>query len=107
MIWKSRELLDSAAGKPCANCGRRDGTTVAAHSNDLRHGRGAYFKTADILTARLCAPCHDFVDGRRNDEPTGLWGPTREDRREVWRRGFEATVVALALEGWIRPPGRP
>ncbi|MBL0142644.1 MAG: DUF1364 family protein [Betaproteobacteria bacterium] len=100
-MHRDRRLLDSANGKPCAGCGRNDGTVVAAHSNDLAHGKGVGHRAHDIFHARLCHACHDFVDGRRKDEPTGLYPATRDGRRECWRRAFDRTILALAMEGRI------
>lgn len=51
----------------CFSCGLQNPNgdlLCLAHSNELELGRGAYFKTADILGAILCQRCHDLVDGR-------------------------------------------
>lgn len=103
-MFRHPTLLASAKDKPCSNCGRNDGTVVAAHSNDLSHGKGSGLKAHDVFHARLCHGCHDFVDGRAPTERTGRYQPTHEDRRECQRRAMFATWLTLAQEGWISTP---
>jgi Protein of unknown function (DUF1364) len=99
---RDRGLLDLARGQACQNCGTRDGTIVAAHSNAQQHGKGKSLKAHDCLHAWLCMACHDWLDGRRNGlDPTGMYQPVRFERREMWERAFARTVVELWRQGLI------
>lgn len=60
--YRNRALLDLADGAECAICGAQDGTVVAAHSNQSRHGKGAGIKAEDCFTAALCYSCHSRLD---------------------------------------------
>ncbi|MGL4640908.1 MAG: nuclease domain-containing protein, partial [Shewanella sp.] len=61
-------LLKLAQGKPCLmhaayNCLRPDtSTTVAAHSNELRHGKGRGMKAHDHYSVWACVNCHRWYD---------------------------------------------
>lgn len=51
----------------CFSCGLQNPNgdlLCLAHSNQIDLGRGAYFKTHDLLGAIVCQPCHDLIDGR-------------------------------------------
>ena len=63
MTYRAPKLLKAAQDRPCVICSAV-GTTVAAHSNSLAHGRGFAHKAPDYYTAYLCQQCHDKVDGR-------------------------------------------
>lgn len=66
-----------------------------AHSNELRHGRGAYHKSLDIHGAILCERCHSAVDGRNNDLPT------KEAKREAHRLAHDRTISWWWTEGYL------
>ncbi len=85
-MWRSRKLLDSARGHGCQapGCGRDDGTIVAAHSNQGRHGKGGALKAHDCFVAFLCARCHAYVD---TDSKA-----SQADRTAVWMGGFIRSV---------------
>jgi hypothetical protein len=93
-MLRSKPLLALAKGQPCMNCGC-EGTTVAAHSNMLIHGKGKGIKAHDCFTAWLCAACHSWLDQGRGMDPTGLYDDTREDKASMWRRAFYRTVYQL------------
>lgn len=60
-----RKYLATAQGQSCVNCGRKDGTVVAAHYTGLRAallGKGMGRKPHDLMTAHLCAACHKQAD---------------------------------------------
>lgn len=62
---RSRSLRKAAEGMPCAWCGRNDGTTVWAHSNSGRDGKGLGIKASDDKGAFLCGGpkgCHQWLD---------------------------------------------
>lgn len=74
---------------------RSEGTTVAAHSNALEHGRGAYHKAPDYFVAYVCQRCHDLIDGRNG-------GLSQEEKRELWLRAFVRTVALWFERGVVR-----
>lgn len=98
-----RALLDLARGKPCQNCGADDGTTVAAHSNDQEHGRGKDLQSHDCFHAWLCVRCHHWYDhcGFGLD-PTKTFEPTREGKRQMFRRAMNRTLLELWRRKLVR-----
>ena len=93
-VPKVRKLLDMARHYPCAWCNRQDGTTVAAHCNELALGRGFAHKTPDYLVAYLCHDCHDHVDGRRGGLPLN-------EKRAMWNRAYVQTVAWWFRDGVV------
>jgi len=64
-VIRSKKLLDGARDQTCVNCGRRDGTVVAAHYTGLRSsllGKGTGHKPHDLCVADLCHKCHYAFD---------------------------------------------
>lgn len=61
MNYRNQRVLAEARCHPCQLCRNDDSTTVAAHSNQGRHGKGMGIKAHDIV-AYLCYSCHTFVD---------------------------------------------
>jgi hypothetical protein len=73
---RSKKLLESVRLLPCQICGIEDGTVVAAHSNQAKHGKGRGIKASDVYIAALCHSCHMEIDqGHKlsKDERTRLW----------------------------------
>lgn len=96
--YRNRALLDLAYEIPCTL--QIDGVCAGgnagepAHSNMSEHGKGMSIKAHDCYFASACRPCHAELDhGKRF---------TREERREIWRKGFERTVLALWRNDLIR-----
>jgi len=87
MNYRNRALLDTAKDQPCMYCGAHDGTTVAAHSNWHRHGKGMSIKAHDCFIAFLCARCHFQID-----QGSKL---TRVERQELWQEAHEKTILHL------------
>jgi hypothetical protein len=94
MTYRLPKLLKAAQDRPCVLCGSH-GTTVAAHSNSLEHGRGMGHKSPDYYVAYLCHECHDLVDGRKG-------GLTKEEKREKWLSAFVRTVAIWFEEGVVK-----
>ncbi|MEY8194471.1 MAG: DUF1364 family protein [Cycloclasticus sp.] len=69
-------------------------TSVWAHSNLGRHGKGKGIKAHDFFGAIACSDCHDAVDGRRNDL-------TQEDRVIYLNQGISRTLPMLFDAGVI------
>lgn len=67
MIYRNSDLLAAVRKLPCANCGQV-GRTQAAHSNQLRFGKGRGIKGSDAAIMALCGPtcgkpgCHAELD---------------------------------------------
>lgn len=94
MTYRAPKLLKYAEGRPCVICGSV-GTTVAAHSNSLAHGRGFAHKAPDYMTAYLCFGCHDKVDGRAG-------GLTKDEKRDMWLSAWIRTVSIWFEEGIVK-----
>jgi hypothetical protein len=100
MHVRCAELLDLARGAPClvniaGVCNNNSATTVAAHSNELRHGHGVGIKAHDVFIAFACSACHDVIDGRSMNKFSAA------QRREFWRTGFERTLRHLWATGKV------
>lgn len=72
----------------CFGCGKpNDGSVVAAHSNQLRDGKGMGIKAHDYRIAYLCYHCHHEID-----QGSKL---LRKDRDDIWEQAHRATI------GWL------
>jgi hypothetical protein len=98
MTYRNPKLLELARGQKCMNCFAEDGTIVSAHSNASHHGKGKSIKAHDIFIAWLCFRCHQYYDEGAGPDPTGVWGPSREDKQEMWRRAHDRTMLNLVME---------
>jgi Protein of unknown function (DUF1364) len=84
-------LLKLAQGKPCLmqvnyECLGADGhTTVAAHSNEQRHGKGRGIKAHDQYTVWSCIYCHAWYDQGK---------ATREEKRAAFETAHTRQVQA-------------
>mgnify|MGYP003353935617 FL=1 len=61
-MYRNKALLEAVRESPCQICGAEDGTVVAAHSNQLRDGKGKAIKAHDFRIAALCYRCHHEID---------------------------------------------
>ena len=86
MNYRNKKLLETVRESPCQLCGTRDGTVVAAHSNQLRDGKGRSIKAHDYRIAALCYTCHADIDQGRM---------SREDKQDLWEMAHRKTV------GWL------
>lgn len=64
-----------------------------AHSNELRHGRGAYHKTPDIFGAIVCAVCHYDIDQNPR--------LTKDEKREKQRIAHDRTLAWWIERGLV------
>ena len=87
MNYRNQYLLEKVREAACQTCGAQDGTVVAAHSNQLRDGKGKGIKAHDYRIAALCHACHFKLD-------QGM-ALTKEERREMWEEAHRRTV------GWL------
>ena len=87
MNYRNQYLLEKVRESACQHCGVKDGTIVAAHSNQLRDGKGKSIKAHDYRIAALCFKCHYNLDQGNT--------LTKEERREMWEEAHRKTV------GWL------
>ena len=87
MAYRNKRLLEIVRQSPCQTCGRSDGTVVAAHSNQLRDGKGRGIKADDFRTAALCYTCHMELDQGAKY--------TKARRIEIWEEAHRQTI------GWL------
>lgn len=93
MIYRNKKLLEAARELPCQHCGVQDGTVVAAHSNQLRDGKGRGIKAHDFRIAALCYRCHaDLDQGSKM---------SKEERKEVWEEAHRKTLGEFFLRDII------
>jgi hypothetical protein len=91
-MYRNKYLLEVVRDAPCMACGAQDGTVVAAHSNQLRDGKGRSLKAHDYRIAALCHSCHMELDqGKKMG---------KAERMEFWEEAHRATV------GWLFENGR-
>lgn len=90
---RSKAILSAARDSSCQWCGKMDGTVVAAHSNQLRHGKGMGLKASDRYVAFLCYSCHTELDQGRT--------LSKEGRRRMWQLAHEKTQQLLIGMGLL------
>lgn len=92
-MYRNKKLLEAVREAPCMNCGAQDGTICAAHSNQLRDGKGRGIKAHDYRIAALCYRCHSDLDqGSRM---------TKEERLNFWEEAHRKTIGWLFESGHI------
>ena len=87
MTYRNSKLLRSLRDAPCQICGIEDGTVVAAHSNQMRDGKGRGLKAHDYRIAALCFTCHAEIDQGNK--------MSREERLDAWENAHRKTI------GWL------
>jgi len=93
MMYRNKKLLEIARLLPCQHCGIEDGTVVAAHSNQLRDGKGRGLKASDFRIASLCFRCHAEADTSST--------LTKVARIEMWEQAHRATMGELFERGLV------
>jgi hypothetical protein len=91
--YRNKKLLEIARKLPCCHCGREDGTVVAAHSNQLRDGKGKSIKASDYRIASLCFFCHSELDQGKN--------LSKQERVEMWEEAHRKTIGLLFENGYL------
>jgi len=86
-VWRNKRLLEIVRESPCQHCGVQDGTVVAAHSNQLRDGKGKAIKAHDYRIAALCYRCHTELDQGKN--------LSKPERIEMWEQAHRNTIAWL------------
>jgi len=92
-MYRNKKLLELARLLPCQHCGIEDGTVVAAHSNQLRDGKGRGLKSSDFRIASLCFRCHAEADTSST--------LTKVARIEMWEQAHRATIGELFERGYL------
>lgn len=95
-MYRNRKLLDAAQGQECQIrilnvCTNNPHTVVAAHSNQLKHGKGGGLKAHDCFIAWACYDCHMELDQGHKLR--------YEQKIEYWQKGFENTILQMFLLG--------
>jgi len=93
IIYRNKYLLELVRQCPCQSCGNQDGTVVAAHSNQLRDGKGRGLKAHDYRIAALCFRCHMELD-----QGTKM---NKAERVEFWDEAHRKTIGWLFENGHI------
>lgn len=86
-MYRNKKLLEIVRKSPCQHCGTQDGTIVAAHSNQLRDGKGRGIKAHDYRIAALCYGCH-----MKLDQGTRM---SKQERVEMWDEAHRKTIAWL------------
>ena len=86
-MYRSKKLLEVVRSLPCQLCGIEDGTVVAAHSNQLRDGKGRGIKSHDYRIAALCYKCHMEIDQGKS--------LSKVERIEAWEEAHRKTIGEL------------
>ena len=92
-MYRNKKLLEIARLLPCQHCGIEDGTVVAAHSNQLRDGKGRGLKASDFRIASLCFRCHAEADTSST--------LTKVARIVMWEQAHRATIGELFERGLV------
>jgi hypothetical protein len=96
-IYRNPDLLRLAAKAPhCMGycCGAPNvGQIVAAHSNQLRDGKGKSIKASDAAVAFLCDRCHHEIDQGRV--------LSKDGRVLLWEEAHRATMRWLIESGHL------
>lgn len=86
-MYRNQKLLEAVRDAPCMLCSAKNGTIVAAHSNQLRDGKGRGIKAHDYRIAALCHACHSELD------QGNLYA--KSERLERWEHAHRLTI------GWL------
>ena len=86
-MYRNQKLLEAVRASPCQVCEVSDGTVVAAHSNQLRDGKGRGLKAHDYRIAAMCFRCHMELD-----QGTSM---SKQERRDQWDEAHRKTI------GWL------
>jgi hypothetical protein len=95
-LYRNQKLLEIVREFECVLCSAEDGTVVAAHSNQLRDGKGKGIKAHDYRIAALCYRCHMAIDqGHRMN---------KQEKEAMWEEAHRKTIGLLFERGkvWVR-----
>ena len=89
MNYRNKKLLEVVREIPCQHCGSQNGTVVAAHSNQLRDGKGKAIKAHDFRIAALCFTCHSDLDQGSK--------MSKQERIDMWEEAHRKTIGELFM----------
>ena len=95
-MYRNKKLLDHAVDCPfCMGCGKtNDETLCAAHSNQLRDGKGRGIKAHDFRIAYLCYECHTALDQGKD--------MSKEERTAFWEEAHRNTIAYLFMSNKLK-----
>ena len=93
-MYRNKKLLDYAREVSCQSCGADDGTIVAAHSNQLRDGKGRGIKAHDYRIAYLCYNCHTAIDQGKD--------LSKEERVILWESAHRKSIGLMFESGLVK-----
>ena len=97
MMYRNKKILRSAKGMPCTLrtlwCNNNNLTTVAAHSNQLAHGKGGSMKSHDCYVAYACSGCHRWLDES---------AASRTEKVEAFNAAMHRTWLLLLQTGVLK-----
>jgi hypothetical protein len=94
MIYRNQRLIEAVRNSPCQHCGIENGTVVAAHSNQLRDGKGRSIKAHDYRIAALCFGCHSELDQGKT--------LSKAERVEMWEEAHRKTIGWLFTNNYLK-----
>lgn len=105
MMIRSQKIIDTAKGAECAFrfpgiCQGGTETTVWAHLNGGRFGKGMGMKAHDILGGHACFWCHAYLDTGHGTRPL----ISNETLLECVLGGVTETLVRLIIAGIVVVP---
>lgn len=102
---RSRKLLDLAHRvQECTNCQAwSEHGCEPAHENGIAAGKGQSIKSQDNRHSALCHACHVWYDsGSVGMDPSNMYWPTADDKREMYMRAHLRTFDLYFREGWLK-----
>lgn len=105
MMIRSQKIIDTARGAECAFrfpgiCQGGTETTVWAHLNGARYGKGAGIKAHDVLGGHACFWCHSYLDTGHGTKPQ----MGNDTFMECVLGGVTETLVRLIVSGVVSVP---
>lgn len=90
------KIRESARGESCTMrvidvCNANPETTVWAHANGVRFGKGFGIKVPDLIGAYACSNCHAVYDGQK-PRPASM---SKQDVELDFWRGHGESLVRL------------
>ena len=89
--YRDKNLTELARGQECLMrvpgvCNMQNETTVAAHSNQSKHGKGGHIKAHDTYSVWSCARCHTWLDQS--------FSADQKTKEQAWMQAFTRQIVA-------------
>jgi hypothetical protein len=95
--YRNKKLKESARDQACV-CHGNEGTTVWAHSNSLRHGKGTGVKAHDLFGAYLCHESHQDYDQLPEFKFTVKYGLSKDEWfSDMW----DASMIIVCNKGLL------